>query len=380
MPRKNRNIYLFVIAVSATLFLILSVYAAGQAPKGQRIGLSARAATLYQPDTDSFLYSKNSNARLPMASTTKIMTALVAIENSSLSDVVEVDESAIGTEGSSAYLRYGDVLTMEELLYALLLRSANDAAVAIACHVGGCAEGFADMMNARAKALGLENTHFTNPHGLDDKEHYTTASDLAVIAAEALRNDIFKKICSTYKKSFVRDDKTLLYVNHNKLLNMYDGALGMKTGYTKKSGRCLVGAAERDGLTFITVTLDAPDDWNDHKELFDFGFAALERIEFARAEDYTYSLPVIDGRTDNVELSNESGCSVIVSRGDHKTKEYIKLTKFAAAPIKKGEIFGEVIFTLDGEAAASIKLTAKEDVPLKNDKNLFKRLLEKLGI
>ncbi len=379
MPRKNKNLYLFVIAVSATLFLLITVYAAGETPKNTRIGISAKAAVLYEPETGSFLYTKNQDTRLPMASTTKIMTALVALENSSLSDIVEIDASAIGVEGSSAYLERGDILTMEELLYALMLRSANDAAVAIACHVGGGIEEFSEMMNSKAESLGLENTNFTNPHGLDNKEHYTSASDLAVIAAEAIKNDTFKKICSTYKKSFVRDDKNILYVNHNKLLNMYDGALGMKTGFTKKSGRCLVGAAERDGLTFITVTLDAPDDWRDHKKMFDLGFASLEKIQFANSGDYTYTLPVIDGKAENIEITNESGDAVIVERGDHDVKEYIKLSKFATAPIKRGEIFGEVIFTLDGDVTSTLKLTATEDVPIKKNKNFFEELIEKLG-
>ncbi len=378
MPRKNSNLYLFVIAVTMALFLIISVYAAGETPKS-RIGISAKAAALYEPESGSYLYSKNADTRLPMASTTKIMTAILAIENSDFSDIVEIDETAIGVEGSSAYLQSGDILTMEELLYALMLRSANDAAVAIACHIGGDVEGFAEMMNAKTEALGLNNTHFTNPHGLDDEEHYTSAHDLSVIAAEALKNDSFKKICSTYKKSFVRDDRTILYVNHNKLLNMYDGALGMKTGFTKKSGRCLVGAAERDGLTFITVTLDAPDDWRDHKELFDFGFASLEKIQFANSGDHTYSLPVVDGKVDTVEITNEKGDGIIVEKGEHEVKEYIKLSKFAVAPVKEGDIFGEVIYTLDGRVASILKLTATEDVSLKNNKNFFDKLLEKLG-
>ncbi len=380
MPWKNRNIYFLVIASSTLLFLLITVYAAAEAPKSTRIGVSAKAAVLYEPTTESFLYSKNADARLPMASTTKIMTALVAIENSSFSDIVKIDSSAIGTEGSSAYLQEGDILTMEELLYALLLRSANDAAVAIACHIGGGIEEFSEMMNAKARALGLENTHFTNPHGLDDEEHYTSAKDLSLIAAEALKNDSFKKICSTYKKSFVRNDKAFLYVNHNKLLKMYDGALGMKTGFTKKSGRCLVGAAERDGLTFITVTLDAPNDWKDHTEMLDMGFASLERIELARCGDYSYTLPVIGGKTEQLEVRNEAGDAIVLERGEHDLKEYIKLSKFATAPIKRGDIFGEVIFTIDGEVMSVLKLTATEDIAEKRNKNFFENLLEKLGI
>lgn len=377
MFKRNTNIYIALFLITAFLFSLITVYATGE-PK--RKNISAKAAVLYQPDTDSFLFAKNADVRLPMASTTKIMTALVALENSELSDLVEIPGDAVGVEGSSAYLSEGEVLTMEELLYALLLRSANDGAVAIACQIGGDVSGFADMMNERAKSLGLENTSFKNPHGLDDEEHYTTAADLAKIAAEALRNENLKKICSTYKKSFATEDKSRLYVNHNKLLNMYDGCIGMKTGYTKKSGRCLVGAAERDGLTFIAVTLDAPDDWRDHRELFDLGFNTLERVVLAEEGDYTYSLPVSGGDKDSVTVKNTEGASLILPKGEHSINEYIKLSETTKAPIRSGDVFGEVIFTLDGEKISSVKLVAEDNINKKEEKGFFKKLLEKIGL
>ena len=272
MKRQDNTIGIIgALAVFLMLFSLVGLYPSAEA-KGSNFSVSARSATLYVPETDEFIYSKNACERLPMASTTKIMTALIALEECVGSEVVRVDDSAIGVEGSSAYLRQGDELTMEELTYALLLQSANDAAVAIACHIGGSVETFADIMNKRAESMGLTNTHFENPHGLDSKEHYTTAEDLAKIAAVALKNAKFKEIASTYKKSFITDERSRTYVNHNKLLNMYDGCIGVKTGFTKKSGRCLVGAAERDGLTFVTVTLDAPCDWQDHKNMLDFGY------------------------------------------------------------------------------------------------------------
>lgn len=378
MPHKNNNSYFLALITAALLLSLLAVTASSEHPTKSRT-VSAKSAVLYEPESGRFLYSKNAFQRLPMASTTKIMTALVAIENTALTDEVVITEEAVGIEGSSAYLKEGEILSMEELLYALLLRSANDAAVAIACEIGGSVEGFADIMNERAASLGLSDTHFTNPHGLDDDEHYTTAHDLALIAAEALKNDTFKVISSTYKKSFTRDDKAILYVNHNKLLKLYDGALGMKTGYTKRSGRCLVGAAERDGLTFVTVTLDAPDDWRDHEELFDLGFAALEKITLASAGDHFYSLPVLDGVKDTVEVENITDDAIILDRSEHEIKEYVKLTKFATAPIKAGDIFGEVIFTLDGEVVSRVKLVATEDVERIKDKNFFEKLIESLG-
>lgn len=377
MFRRNTNFYIALFLITALLFSLITIYAAGEQ---KAKSTSSKAAVLYQPDTDSFLYSKNADKRLPMASTTKIMTALVALENSKLTDLVEIGESCVGIEGSSAYLCTGEVLTMEELLYALLLRSANDAAVAIAYHVGGDVAGFADMMNERASALGLENTSFRNPHGLDDEDHYTTAEDLAKIAAEALKNETFKKICSTYKKSFVSGERSRLYVNHNKLLNSYDGCIGIKTGYTKKCGRCLVGAAERDGLTFITVTLDAPDDWQDHKKLFDLGFETLERLELAYEGEYTYSLPVSEGNAETVTVQNRGTSYLILPRGEHIIKEDVKLNDVVAAPIKAGDTLGEVIFTVDGEYFAAAELVATENINKKEEKSFLKQLFEKLGL
>ena len=239
--------------------------------------LSAKSAVLYDPHSESFLYSKNADTRLPMASTTKIMTALVAIESASLEATVDISDDAIGTEGSSLYLKEGERMTMGDLLFGLMLRSANDAAAAIAYEISGSIEAFADKMNEKAESLGLTDTHFTNPHGLDDKEHYTTARELAIITGEALKNDTFLQIVSTKKQIITNSDgESRLLINHNKLLNMYENTIGVKTGFTKKSGRCLVGAAERDGVRLITVTINAPDDWKDHIALFDYGFSKLK--------------------------------------------------------------------------------------------------------
>lgn len=375
MFKRNNNLYLSVFLIAVILFSLMTIYAASSTRGNNRsFGISARAATLYEPETKRFLFAEGADLRLPMASTTKIMTALVALENSELDESVSIDDSAIGTEGSSAYLRHGDVLTMEELLYALMLASANDAAVAIACHVGGGIDGFADMMNERATALGLSDTHFTNPHGLDDEEHYTTARELALIAAEALKNESFRKISSTYKKSFITEERSRTYVNHNKLLNSYDGAIGMKTGFTKKSGRCLVGAAERDGLTFITVTLDAPSDWSDHKKMLDLGYDTLEKITLAEPSEFHYSLPTLDSEGGTLEIENTDSYSIILPKAEYDVREYVKLPRFAVAPIKEGDILGEVIFTVDGERVGEIKLTAIGTVEKTKEKGFFEKI------
>ena len=267
-----------IVIVSIFLILLFIFYATVVFSAGD-ISVSARSAALYDPASKCFLYTKNADTRLPMASTTKIMTALVAIENADLDKSVSISDDAIGTEGSSLYLKRGESMTMRELLMGLMLRSANDAAAAIAYEISGSIEAFAEKMNEKAYQIGALNTNFTNPHGLDDSSHYTTAKDLAIIAAEALRNETFLNIVST-KKYIIKnsDGEARLLTNHNKLLNLYDGAIGVKTGFTKKSGRCLVGAAERDGTRLISVTINAPDDWNDHKALFDYGFLKLKSV------------------------------------------------------------------------------------------------------
>ena len=376
--RKDTSLYIFVLVTGLLVFVFLTLFVSSASKKEAGV-ISARSATLYEPETNRFLYEKDADIRLPMASTTKIMTALVAIENASIEETVSVAPEAIGVEGSSAYLREGDVLTMEELLYALLLQSANDAAVAIAYHVGGSVEEFADMMNERAVSLGLVNTHFTNPHGLDDKEHYTTARDLAIIAAEALKNDTFKQISSTYKKRFQSEERERNYVNHNKLLNKYSGCIGVKTGFTKKSGRCLVGAAEKNGLSFITVTLNAPCDWSDHEKLFDLGFDTLERITLARAEEYCYILPVLGAEKETLTVKNSEELSFITESREHNIVPHIRLSKFAVAPICEGDILGEVIFTSDGEVVGSVKLTAEEFIERKSKIGFWKGLFSKVG-
>lgn len=377
MNNRNRlNLLISVALIAALLFSLLAVFASSSALEtSKKIGVSARAATLYSPESGEFIYSKNAEQRLPMASTTKLMTALVAAESVLPEDTVRVADEAIGTEGSSAYLKAGDVLTVEELLYALLLQSANDAAVALAYYVSGGVEEFAELMNGKAAELGLEDTSFENPHGLDGENHYTTAHDLAIIGAEVLQNEYLRAITSTYKKTFATEDRRRTYVNHNKLLKLYDGCVGMKTGFTKKSGRCLVGAAERDGVTLVSVTLDAPGDWSDHKAMLDYGFDTLERVFLAEAGEFRYTLPVIGGESESLTVSNSRVAYKVVRRGEHDIKETVSLTKFAVAPVSKGDVLGKVKFSIDGKVVEEIELTAEENVSKKKSAGLFDRLI-----
>ena len=235
--------------------------------------ISARSACLYDMDADSFIINKEMNTRLPMASTTKIMTALLAIELCELDATVTIPREAVGIEGSSVYLREGDEIKIKDLVYSVLLQSANDAATALAIYISGDERSFADLMNARAREIGLFNTCFENPHGLDSDNHYTTAHDLALLAATAVKNEAFLEIASTYRYRFDLSGATRVLINHNKLIRAYPDTYGVKTGYTKKSGRCLVSYASRNNKNLICVTLNAPSDWSDHKNMLDYGFA-----------------------------------------------------------------------------------------------------------
>ena len=341
------------------------------------VSISARAAMLYEPVTGEILYEKNSDMRLPMASTTKIMTAIVVAEACKTDETLIIGPESVGIEGSSAYLREGDEYTIEELLYALLLQSANDAATALAYYTAGGIEEFSVLMNEKAESLGLENIHFTNPHGLDDEEHYTTAADLAKIGAELLRNDLLKKIVSTYKKTFTYGERTRTYINHNKLLKSYDGAIGIKTGFTKRSGRCLVGAVERDGLTLIAVTLDAPSDWADHRAMLNSGFNAMECVTLCSEGDYEQRLRIVGGDKESILISAEKNLSIIRKNEEYTIEEYIKLPRYEVAPIKAGDIVGKVVYTI-GDEVYSVNLVAIEDAAAKKEEGLLKKFFSNI--
>lgn len=339
--------------------------------------ISAKHAVLVECDSGDIVFSKNENEIAPMASTTKIMTAIVAIENADLDKAIIISEQAIGVEGSSIYLKSGERFTLRELLYALLLESANDVAIAIAIELGESINGFADMMNSKANELGLKNTHFTNPHGLDDPNHYTCALDLAKIATYAMGIPEFCEIVSCAKQIIGDNSESRrLLVNHNKLLKLYDGAIGIKTGFTKKSGRCLVSCAIRDGVKLICVTLNAPSDWNDHKLLLDLGFEQYERIPLAEPGDYSISLDCVNGRKPQVICSNLEGLSVTIRKEDKQHINAIfEAKRFVFAPIKQGESIGRIVYYLDGKRIAALDICALESIkPVKYKKSIIERI------
>ena len=338
--------------------------------------VSAKSAILIEAESGEIIFSKNADERLPMASTTKIMTALVAIENADISKTVSVSPAAVGVEGSSVYLYADERLTLEDLLYATMLESANDAATAIAIEVGGSVEGFAALMNDKAKAMGLTDTSFENPHGLDGEDHYTTAYELALITREAMSNQKFREICTTYKKTIPLNETegVRLLINHNKLLRSYDGAIGVKTGFTKKSGRCLVSAAERGGLEFIAVTLGAPDDWRDHSAMLDYGFSLYEARVLCDIGSFSYIMPISGGDTDHVMLENAQKITVILPKGTNEIKCVVELPKFCLAPIREGEEIGKLVYYLNGRRIAESAIIAKASAGSTVTKGFFARI------
>ena len=349
---------IFCAVLAVFLWMVGCPRAAYAAPS-----LSARAAVLMEASTGQVLMESAAHERLPMASTTKIMTALVALEHADLSQPVQISEKAVGVEGSSVYLKAGEILTMEQLLCALMLESANDAAAAIAIEIAGDIESFADLMNETAQRIGLTDTHFTNPHGLDNAEHYSSAYDLAMLARYALQNPDFARIVSTYKTNIPLggDEGIRVLINHNKMLKYYDGAIGVKTGYTKRCGRCLVSAAARDGVTMIAVTLSAPDDWRDHTAMLDYGFSLYECAELAQPGQIRCALSCLGSTSESVSASNRDGVSLILPSEHGEITHVIEANRYLCAPVKSGDTVGEIVFFCDGTEIARTPLYAEED-------------------
>lgn len=301
--------------------------------------LSAQSAVLVCEG--EVLYEKNARLRLPMASTTKIMTAILAIENANTEDIVSIKPEHCMVEGSSMYLRPESDKTVLELLKGLLLVSGNDAALALADHVAGDCDKFVEMMNRKAVDLGLENTHFTNPHGLSHASHYTTAYDLALLMEYCMDNELFRRIVAM--KSFESDGAQLL--NHNKLLFSCPGCIGGKTGYTEASGRCLVSCCEREGAQVICVTLSAPDDWNDHMALYNWVYDNFSLRSLT--ENQSFPVPLVSNEKSYVFLVPEKEESTFV-RDSSEIRLEAQLPWFAVEPLKAGERGGKVSIFVDG--------------------------------
>lgn len=360
------------IAVFCIFALSLKTYA---------ISTSAKSAILINADTGEVIYSQNANEKLPMASTTKIMTALLLCEEGNMEKEITVTPEMVRVEGTSMGLLGGDKVSFKALLYGMLLASGNDAANVTAYALGGTVDGFVNMMNKKAEELGLKNTHFETPSGLDGDEHYTTAEDLAKLAKVCMDNPLFKEAAST-------KDITLEYgnppyrrtlTNHNKLLKIFEGAVGVKTGFTKKAGRCLVSCAEREGKRVIAVTLKDPNDWDDHINLLNYGLEKVQTTTITPKKT-DYSIPVISSETQNVEVKIEEYSVSSLDTSGFSCE--VNLPRFLYAPVKEGEVIGSVVYyknngeidRQDIKSPQSIDRIAPKKVFLKKYKESFKSI------
>ena len=346
--------------------------------------VSAQSAVVLTADTGTVLFEKDGHTPRPVASTTKIMTALLALEAAQEQGdpLVDITQEMVAVEGSSMGLQAGDSISLTGLAAGMLLASGNDAANAAALYLDGSLESFAARMNQRTAALGMEDTHFVTPSGLDGEDaqglgHLSTAYDMALLARAALENQAFRQLCSSPSLAveFAEPVKRVTYTNHNKLLAQYQGCVGVKTGFTKEAGRCLVSAAERDGALLIAVTLNAPNDWEDHTALLDYGFSQVEPYQLAGG-DVRLTVPVVGSPVEAVSLRGSNGGEVTLPLGQGaQVERVVRVPKFLYAPVEAGEQVGEICWYLEGQLLGSAPLTAAGAAPLQEKApSLWERL------
>lgn len=347
---------IIISALLAGMFMSLTAYA--------DIGnISAASAVLVEQGSMRVLLEKSAHEKMSMASTTKIMTTILLIESGDLNRQLTItNEMLAGVEGSSVGFRAGNVVTCADLAYGMMLASGNDAANAAAIYMAGSLEKFAEMMNEKAAQIGMTDTHFVTPSGLDADDHYSTAYDMALLASYAMDNPVFAEIAATTVHPITCGDpaQTVYFSNHNRLLKTYEGAKGIKTGFTKKSGRCLVSYAERNGVKLIAVTLKAPDDWNDHETLFDYGFNILKPHEIKTELPIT-SISVAGGTPDNISIEAQPATLALLDGDEGKITSSIYLPKFVYAPVTQGDTIGRVDYYLDGRLTGSAPIVASQD-------------------
>lgn len=329
-------------------------------PTGYGAGDHAAGAVLMDAESGRVLYEHDAHKPRLIASTTKLLTALVAAEQAGdLDEVVTVKGEWLGCEGSSIYLKAGEQISLRGLLYGLLLQSGNDAASAIACHMAGGLTEFAALMNQKAAELGMKDSCFANPSGLDDENHYSSAYDMALLAQACLKNETVAEICAT--RSITIGTRT--FVNHNKLLHRYEGCVGMKTGFTEKAGRTLVSAATRDGQTLICVTLNDGDDWNDHRKLLDYGFCTYPRQVLCKAGESGGAVAVEGSLIPTMPVVTRSELGYPLREGEKPVQE-IELLRSASAPLPAGVQLGVLRWRLSGEVIAEMPLVSESSARL----------------
>lgn len=351
--------------------------------------ISAKAAVLISADTGEIIYERSSSQKLPMASTTKIMTVLLCLESGDLYEEFVVDSDAIKVEGSSMGLREGDIVTKYALCCGMLLPSGNDAANAAAVRIAGSIDAFADMMNDRAREMGLSRTFFVTPSGLEGEGHGSSAYDMAILAREALRNETFREICSqtTIQLEFGNPPYKRWLKNTNKLLTMCSGVYGVKTGFTDEAGRCLVSACERDGMELICVTLNDRNDWEDHSRLYDYGFDCVKKTEVSLPE--TFELDLAGAAKDNLIVAPGELPFTVTSPGYEPGDIEIRVIAppFVYAPVSRGEEAAQLEISFRGREITKLPLYAQEDAEVKKkastkkkqSKNRLKKFISKVG-
>jgi len=340
--------------------------AASQPARAREPEVKAAGAILVDAQSGQVLFERNADVRRAPASTTKIMTAVLLIEELPLDEMVEADKEVAETDGSSLYMTPGERISARDLLYALLLRSANDACVAVAKAITGSEASFAELMNEKAKAIGTTSTHFTNPNGLPDARHYSTARDLSKIACHAARLPVFNQVVATKFRLISRatGNEPRMLRNHSKFLWYYAGADGIKTGYTVAAGRCFVGSATRNGWRLISVVLNSPDMYGETARLLDYGFSAFEPLVLIEHGRPMGTVSVRGGLESVVGATSGSAVRTIVSRGTPAVVSFRRKTRRISAPVRRGATIGEATAYVNGASVATVQLVANRDVPV----------------
>ena len=367
--RKRIIVILFMaLAILVAIYFVsddvINALAEGKTNSTQPPSISAQSAIVIELNSGMVLYEKNADEKEYPASITKILTALLAIEDESLDTMVKVTDSAIGVEGSSIYLKKGETLPLRDLVYGLMLRSGNDAAVAIANEVGGDLNNFVNMMNARAKEAGAINTHFMNPNGLHHDNHYTTARDMAMISREAMLNTQFREIAGAKSWNAKREEGNYNYFsNKNKVVYQYEGGTGVKIGYTKTAGRTLVASSKKDGVELVAVVLNAPNWFQDSYQLMDYGYNQYQLIQIAKGERRINSVKIVEGNKDNAYIGTKENV-VCPSPKNKECKISISydLPKYAKAPVSRWQAAGDLNIYCDGKFIYSKPLYYLEDI------------------
>ncbi len=390
MKANKRISYFLSLLVVLFLFQSLLPLSDCLAAEGENklSGLGAQSYCLMDGRDQSILAKKNADLPLPMASTTKIMTALVILECCDMDAMVSVSPQAAGTEGSSIYLQAGEKITVRNLLYALMLESANDAAMALALHCCDSVEQFSEKMNQKAAELGMKNSCFLNPSGLSQEGHRASAEDMAILASHAMKNSLFREITATKSIRIpMQGSEEYRYLsNHNRLLSKYVHCIGGKTGYTIAAGRCLVSVSEKDGVELVAVTLNDRNDWNDHIQLFEYGFSLYESVTLCEAGSLEYSLPVVGGTASFVSLTNREGAALSLRETDGIEIQW-EVPFFTYAPVYVTEAgdpnvalpLGRAVFMQNGVFLAEAWLYASESVPDYTPPTWWERILMFFG-